>query len=162
SDGYDAIQLGYGEAKNGKSLSGHTKKAKVSPKIIKEFRGVKTDQEVAVGDSFDVSSFEVGDKVAVTGISKGKGFAGTVKRWNFNTSAKSHGGKGVVRRGGSIGSMYPQKVFKGKKMPGRMGHDQVTTKNLTIELIDKENNLLGIRGAVPGPRKGNVFVKGTA
>ena len=98
--------------------------------------------------------------MAVTGISKGKGFAGTVKRWNFQESRNTHGFKGNIRRVGSIGSMYPQKVFKGKRMPGRMGHDQVTVKNLVIAYIDKENNILGVKGAVPGPKKGIVTVEG--
>ena len=107
-----------------------------------------------------MEAFELGDKVAVTGTSKGKGFAGTVKRWNFEESRNTHGFKGNIRRVGSIGSMYPQKVFKGKKMPGRMGHDKVTVKNLTVAYLDKENNLIGLKGAVPGPNKGIVTVEG--
>jgi hypothetical protein len=96
--------------------------------------------------------------VHATGISKGKGFAGTVKRHNFNTSKKTHGGNGDVRRVGSIGSMYPQKVFKGKRMPGRMGHDQVTVKNLRIAYISLEDNLIGGKGAVPWPKKGLIVL----
>jgi large subunit ribosomal protein L3 len=98
--------------------------------------------------------------VAVTGTSKGKGYAGTVKRHNFNESRNTHGFKGDIRKVGSIGSMYPQKVWKGKKMPGRMGHDQVTVKNLTVAYIDAANNLIGLKGAVPGPNKGIVSVEG--
>ena len=126
---------------------------------MKEFRTDST-LEFKLGDTLTVESFELGDKVAVTGISKGKGFAGTVKRWNFQESRNTHGFKGNIRRVGSIGSMYPQKVFKGKRMPGRMGHDQVTVKNLVIAYIDKENNILGVKGAVPGPKKGIVTVEG--
>jgi len=157
-DGYNALQLGYGEAKHtNKPQKGHLKKAKINPIITKEFR---TDEEVAVGDSFNVTIFEEGDKVSVTGVSKGKGFAGTVKKYNFHTSASTHGGNGVVRRLGSIGSMYPQNIWKGKKMPSQMGGNQVTTKGLSVALIDEENNILGIRGAVPGPRKSFVMVRG--
>ena len=112
------------------------------------------------GDVLTVESFNIGDKVTITGTSKGKGFAGTVKRWNFNESRNTHGFKGDIRKVGSIGSMYPQKVFKGKRMPGRMGHDQVTVKNLVVAYIDAENNLLGLKGAVPGPKKGIVSVEG--
>jgi len=162
SDGYNAVQLGYGQGKNlSKSVSGHVKKASenITPKVLREFRTTDAP-EVKLGDTLTVENFEVGDRVAVTGISKGKGFAGTVKRWNFNESRNTHGFKGNIRRVGSIGSMYPQKVFKGKKMPGRMGHDQVTVKNLSVAYIDKENNLIGLKGAVPGPKKGIVTVEG--
>ena len=163
SDGYNAVQLGFGEGKNlSKSVSGHVKKAgeKVSPKVLKEFRVEELPEEIKSGDTLTVENFELGDKVTVTGTSKGKGFAGTVKRWNFNESRNTHGFKGNIRRVGSIGSMYPQKVFKGKRMPGRMGHDQVTVKNLVVAYIDKDNNLLGVKGAVPGPNKGIVTVEG--
>ena len=162
TDGYNAVQVAYGEGKNlSKAVAGHTKSAKVTPKYIREFR-VNELPELKVGDTIDVNAFELGDLVQATGTSKGKGFAGTVKRHNFNTSASSHGGNGVVRRVGSIGSMYPQKVFKGKKMPGRMGHDQVTVKNLAVAYIDAETNLIGLKGAVPGPRKGLVVIGGNA
>lgn len=162
SDGYNAVQLGYGQGKNlSKSVSGHVKKAgeNINPKVLKEFRTVETPN-VKLGDEITVENFNLGDKVAVTGISKGKGFAGTVKRWNFNESRNTHGFKGNIRRVGSIGSMYPQKVFKGKKMPGRMGYDQVTVKNLVVAYIDKANNLIGLKGAVPGPKKGIVTIEG--
>ena len=157
-DGYNAVQMGYGEAKKtNKPQVNHLKNSKVSPMILEEFR---TEDEVAVGDSFNVSVFEEGDKVKVTGTSKGKGFAGTVKKYNFRTSASTHGGNGVVRRLGSIGSMYPQNVWKGKKMPSQMGAKQVTTRGLSVVLIDEENNVIGIKGAVPGPRKSFVTIKG--
>ena len=161
-DGYNAVQLGFGQGKNlSKSVSGHVKKAgeNLSPKVLKEFR-TEGEPEVKIGDILTVGSFNLGDKVTVIGTSKGKGYAGTVKRWNFNESRNTHGFKGNIRRVGSIGSMYPQKVFKGKKMPGRMGHDQVTVKNLEVAYIDKENNLIGLKGAVPGPKKGIVTVEG--
>ena len=162
SDGYNAVQLGYGQGKNlSKAVSGHVKKAgeDLSPKVLKEFR-TKDTPEAKTGDTLTVEQFNLGDKVTVTGTSKGKGFAGTVKRWNFIESRNTHGFKGNIRRVGSIGSMYPQKVWKGKKMPGRMGHDKVTVKNLVVAYIDKENNLLGVKGAVPGPRKGIVTIEG--
>ena len=162
TDGYNAVQLGYGQGKNlSKSVSGHVKKAgeNINPKVLKEFR-MENLPEVKLGDTVTVENFNLGDKVSVTGISKGKGFAGTVKRWNFNESRNTHGFKGDIRKVGSIGSMYPQKVWKGKRMPGRMGHDQITVKNLVVAYIDKENTLLGLKGAVPGPKKGIVTVEG--
>lgn len=162
SDGYNAVQLGYGQGKNlSKSVSGHVKATGVTPKVLREFR-TKETPELKIGDKVSVENFKLGDKVTVTGISKGKGFAGTVKRWNFNESRNTHGFKGNIRRVGSIGSMYPQKVFKGKRMPGRMGHDQVTVKNLVVAYIDADRNLIGLKGAVPGPKKGIVTVEGEA
>jgi len=162
-DGYNAVQVAMGEGKNlSKAVAGHVKSSKISPKYIREFRVDELPTDLTVGGSIDVSAFELGDKVQATGTSKGKGFAGTVKRHNFKTSASSHGGNGVVRKGGSIGSMYPQKVFKGKRMAGRMGHDQVTVKNLEVAYIDLTNNLIGLKGAVPGPRKGLIVVNGFA
>ncbi len=163
TDGYNAVQVGYGQGKNlSKSVSGHVKKAgeNINPKILKEFRIEAIPEEMKLGDQLTVESFKIGDKVTVVGTSKGKGYAGTVKRHNFNESRNTHGFKGNIRRVGSIGSMYPQKVLKGKKMPGRMGHDQVTVKNLVVAYIDVENNLIGLKGAVPGPRKGIVSVEG--
>ena len=136
-------------------MAGHVKSAKVSPKYIREFRVEELPADLSVGGTIDVSAFALGDHVSATGTSKGKGFAGTVKRHNFNTSKSTHGGNGNVRKPGSIGSMYPQKVFKGKRMAGRMGHDQVTVKNLEVAYVDLANNLIGLKGAVPGPRKGS-------
>ena len=161
SDGYNAVQVGYGQARSlRKSVAGHVKKAgeNVSPKVLKEFRIDEIPEGMKLGDTLTVENFNLGDKVAVTGTSKGKGYAGTVKRWNFNESRNTHGFKGNIRRVGSIGSMYPQKVFKGKKMPGRMGHEQVTVKNLEVAYIDAANNLIGLKGAVPGPKKGVVWL----
>jgi large subunit ribosomal protein L3 len=160
-EGYNAVQFAYGEGKNiSKSVAGHVKAAKVTPKVLREVRMIEIPQEVTVGSQNDVSIFVVGETVDVTGVSKGKGFAGNVKRHNFNTSKKTHGGNGYVRKPGSIGSMYPQKVFKGKRMAGRMGNERVTVKNLTVALVDAENNLIGLKGAVPGPRRGVVSIGG--
>jgi len=163
TDGYNAVQMGYGSGKNlSKSVAGHTKKAgeSNSPKVLREFRVEEIPEGMKLGDKLTVESFKLGDKVKVTGTSKGKGFAGTVKRHNFIESRNTHGFKGNIRRVGSIGSMYPQKVWKGKKMPGRMGHEQVTVKNLVVAYIDAEKNLIGLKGAVPGPKKGLVSVEG--
>ena len=163
SDGYSAVQLAYGQGKNlSKAVSGHVKKSgtDINPKFIREFRVETIPAEVTLGSQIDVNNFAIGDKVQVTGTSKGKGFAGTVKRHNFQESRNTHGFKGDIRKVGSIGSMYPQKVFKGKRMPGRMGHDRVTVKNLVVSYIDAEHNLIGLKGAVPGQNKGLVMVEG--
>lgn len=158
-DGYDAVQLGFGSGKNlSNAVAGHVKAAKVTPKYIREFRNVELNDDVQIGAQLDVTNFEVGDHIDVTGTSKGKGFAGNVKRHNFNTSKSTHGGNGNVRKPGSIGSMYPQKVFKGKRMAGHMGAEQVTVKNLIVALVDKENNLIGVKGAIPGPRRSLVVL----
>ncbi len=162
-DGYNAVQVGFEEGKNlSKAVAGHVKASTITPKYIREFRVDELPEEALVGNTIDVTSFQIGDLVDATGTSKGKGFAGTIKRHNFNRHKKSHGGKGNTRKPGSIGSMYPQKVFKGKRMAGRMGHDQVTVKNLVVSYIDVENNLIGLRGAVPGPKKGLIVIGGKA
>ncbi|MDR1970204.1 MAG: 50S ribosomal protein L3 [Candidatus Nomurabacteria bacterium] len=159
-DGYSAVQIGYGEGKNlSNAVTGHVKAAKVTPKVIREVR-IEDMGEYKVGDKLEADIFNLGDIVDVTGTSKGKGWAGTIKRHNFTRHKKTHGGKGNTRKPGSIGSMYPQKVLKGKKMAGQMGHERVTVKNLVIAHIDNENNLIGIKGAVPGPRKGIVVISG--
>lgn len=163
SDGYNAVQVAYGEGKNlSKAVVGHTSPAKVTPKHIREIRVAELPEGLSVGSTIDVTTFNLGDIVDATGTSKGKGFAGTVKRHNFNTSKSTHGGNGNVRKPGSIGSMYPQKVFKGKKMAGRMGHDRVTVKNLEVAYVDAVNNLIGLKGAVPGPKKGLIIIGGKA
>jgi len=159
TDGYNAVQVGFELGKNlSKAVAGHLKAADVTPKYIREFRITDTSEELTVGNTFDVTAFELGDVVDATGTSKGKGFAGTIKRHNFERHKKSHGGKGNVRKPGSIGSMYPQKVFKGKRMAGRMGHDTVTVKNLVVSYIDVENNLIGVKGAIPGPKRGLIVI----
>jgi len=163
TDGYNAVQVGFDEGKNlSKAVAGHLKAANVTPKYIREFRVEDTSEELTVGSTIDVTAFELGDVVDATGISKGKGFAGTIKRHNFERHKKTHGGKGNTRKPGSIGSMYPQKVFKGKRMAGRMGHEQVTVKNLVVSYIDADNNLIGLKGAVPGPKKGLIVIGGKA
>ena len=160
SDGYSAVQVAYGEGKNlSKAVAGHVKPAGVTPKEIREFR-LDDLGEVKVGDSFNVEQFELGDSVDATGISKGKGFAGTIKRHNFKRHRKTHGGKGNTRKPGSIGSMYPQKIFKGKRMAGHMGAEQVTVKNLKVAYISAADNLIGVKGAVPGPKKGLIVLGG--
>lgn len=158
-DGYDAVQVGFGRHKKpGKALVGHSKPAKVdAPRYIREFKTDDVDQ-VSVGDSFDVSIFSEGDSIKVTGISKGKGFAGTIKRHNFQRGPKTHGSRNY-RKPGSIGSMYPQKIFKGKRMAGRMGAQQVSVKNQKVAFVDKDNNLLGIIGTVPGPNRSVITVE---
>jgi len=162
TDGYNAVQVGFDSGKNlSKAVAGHVKASNITPKYIREFR-VDELEDLAVGSTIDVSAFTLGEVVDATGTSKGKGFAGTIKRHNFERHKKSHGGKGNTRKPGSIGSMYPQKVFKGKRMAGRMGHDQVTVKNLVVSYIDTENNLIGLRGAVPGPKKGLIVIGGKA
>jgi large subunit ribosomal protein L3 len=160
-DGYNALQVGFEKAKNMvKPLAGHTKNSKATPKIIREFRIDELDESMKIGEQMSADSFNVGDVVDVIGTSKGKGFAGTIKRHNFHRQRKTHGGKGNTRKPGSIGSMYPQKIFKGKKMAGQMGAERVTIKNLKIALVDMDRNLIGVTGAVPGPRKSIVLVKG--
>ena len=163
ADGYNAVQVAYGEGKNlSKAVAGHVKTAKVAPKHIREFRVDELPEDLKVGDTIDVTKFSLGDTVDATGTSKGKGFAGTVKRHNFNTSKKTHGGNGYVRKPGSIGSMYPQKIFKGKRMAGHMGHERVTVKNLEVAYVDAASNLIGLKGAVPGPKKGLIIIGGKA
>jgi len=160
NDGYQAIQLGFESTnKLGKSQLGHFNKAKATPKIVKEIR-IDEASELELGAEVTADLFAVGDMVNVTGTSKGKGFAGAIKRHNFHRQRKSHGGKGNTRKVGSIGSMYPQHVMKGKKMAGHLGNVQVTVRNLVVALVDTELNVIGVVGAVPGPRKSIVVVKG--
>jgi large subunit ribosomal protein L3 len=157
-DGYEAIQLGFEETKKpSKPQAGHSKKSNVNPKVVREFK-LAEPEELNVGDKLGVDNFEIGDKVDATGMSKGKGFAGTIKRHNFHRGRKTHGGRSY-RRPGSIGSMYPQRIFPGKKMAGHMGHERVTTKGLKIALVDKELDVIGVSGAIPGPKKGIVLLK---
>ena len=161
TDGYGAVQLGFENSKRpAKPQAGHFKPSKTTPKLTREFRITgEDDTQLTVGDHLAADSFEVGDIVKVIGISKGKGFAGTIKRHNFKLGRKTHGGRSY-RRPGSIGSMYPQRIFPGKKMAGQMGHEQVTTKNLRVAIIDADLHVIGVDGAVPGPRKGLVLIKG--
>lgn len=161
SDGYKAVQIGFEEAKEqnvAKAQQGHFKAAGAMPKVVREFRVDEITEDLKVGEKINPEVFSIGDEIDATGTSKGKGWAGTIKRHNFHRGRKTHGGRSY-RRPGSIGSMYPQKIFKGKKMAGQMGHEQVTVKNLKVALIDTENGVIGVTGAVPGPRKGIVIIK---
>jgi large subunit ribosomal protein L3 len=165
-DGYSAVQVGAETVKTnkiGKSMAGHLKAAKAQSNIIREFR-LDTDEipeDLSVGTELTAEVFSVGDTVQVTGTSKGKGFAGTIKRHNFHRQRKTHGGKGNTRKPGSIGSMYPQHIFKGTRMAGQYGAVRVTVKNLKVALVDPELKVIGVTGAVPGPRKGIVLIEGS-
>ena len=162
-DGYEAVQLGMLEEKGlrnpNKPMIGHYKASGVPPvKTLKEFR-FSGKEEIKPGDEFSVDIFQVGEKVNVVGISKGKGFAGVIKRWGFHGGKKTHGSM-FHRRPGSTGcSAYPSRVMKGKKLPGQMGNKRITVKNLIIIESDKENNLLVLRGAVPGANGGYLLIK---
>jgi large subunit ribosomal protein L3 len=161
TDGYVAVQLGAEvekEQRVNKPQQGHFKAAGMLPKIIREFRLPEITEDLKVGEKISPEVFSVGDVVDVTGDSKGKGWAGTIRRHNFHRGRKTHGGRSY-RRVGSIGSMYPQKIFKGKKMAGQLGDEQVTVQNLKIALVDTELGVIGVTGAVPGPRKGIVILK---
>jgi large subunit ribosomal protein L3 len=159
TDGYMAVQIGSGEAKKTpKAQQGHFKPAGILPKIIREFRVHEIEENIKVGEKLSADLFSIGDQVDVTGTSKGKGWAGTIKRHNFHRGRKTHGGRSY-RRPGSIGSMYPQRIFPGKKMAGHMGHEQVTIKRLNVALVDMDLGVIGVSGAVPGPRKGIVILK---
>ncbi|RJQ14592.1 50S ribosomal protein L3 [Candidatus Parcubacteria bacterium] len=156
SDGYYGVQLGFGINKRpSRPLGGQIKKSglKEVPKKLKEFRLPENKKDsFKVGDGVSVSAFAVGDKVVVSGVSKAKGFQGVMKRHGFSGGSASHGQKHSAREPGSIGATGPQRVLKGTKMAGRMGGDRVTIKNLEIVRVDEKNNLLAIRGAIPGPK----------
>ena len=150
-NGYDAIQIGFEKLKEKKIKK--TQKNKPY-RHIKEFK--VQSSKFKVNDKIDLSIFQEGDKVSISGVSKGKGFAGAVKRWGFHGRSSTHGTKHEERTIGSTGSRFPQRVTKGKKMPGRMGSRRTTIKNLKIEKIDPENNIIAVRGAVPG-RRGTIL-----
>ncbi len=167
-DGYNAVQLGFGEKKEKnirKPQKGHLEKLKINNEKLKinlrYLREFKTgDKDLKVGDVIDVSTFAVGDIIDAIGISKGRGFQGVVKRHHFKGHYKTHGTKDQVRMPGSIGATGPAHVFKGTRMPGRMGGDRVTVKNLEIIEVDKDSNMLLVKGAVPGARNGLVLIQG--
>lgn len=161
TDGYTAVQLGFGDAKHQpKPQAGHLKKAKTNSRYMAEFRlPADATEGMALGDSITVEAFSVGESITVSALSKGKGFAGTIKRHNFSRGPKTHGSHNY-RAPGSIGAGYPEHVFKGQKMGGRMGHDKVSVRNLKIALVDAKNNLIAVTGAVPGPKKGLVRLSG--
>lgn len=162
-DGYTALQLGFEKKEKNvkKTEAGHFKSAgKGVYKKVKEFR--LTEEEIAgfnLGDEIKVDMFNVGEKVKVTGFSKGRGFAGVVKRWNFGGGRATHGSK-FHRRTGSIGQcVFPGKVWKGKKMPGRFGNERVTVKGLEVVKVLAEDNIIIVKGAIPGASGGTVYIK---
>ena len=170
-DGYKAIQIGFKRIEKGKKI----KKPQMQKpfKYVREFsiqgtttaseQGSALDQQnnqYKIGDKIDISIFQTGDKVKVSGISKGKGFQGAVKRWGFAGRGASHGVKHEARTLGSVGSSFPERVIKGKKMPGRMGFERVTIKNLEIVKIDAKNNLIAMKGAIPGRRGTLLEIRG--
>lgn len=162
TDGYEAVQMGYGDLKPNrvnKPMKGHFAKGDVAPKKhLKEFR-MDDCAALNVGDIVKADVFETGDYVDVSGISKGKGFAGVIKRYNNHRLKETHGTGPVARQSGSMGACStPSRIFKGKKMPGQMGAEKVTVQNLTVVKIDAENNLIAVKGAIPGPKKGIVTI----
>ena len=162
NDGYEAVQLGFGDVKVkavNKPMTGHFKKADVAPKkVLREFR-LEDTASLNVGDILKADVFAVGDKVDVVGTSKGKGTAGAIKRWNFSRLKESHGTGPVARHAGSLGACSdPSRVYKGKKLAGHLGAERVTIQNLDVVKVDAENNLIAIKGAIPGPKKGIVMV----
>ena len=165
NDGYEAVQVGFGEAKISrvnKPQAGHFKKADVAPKkVLKEFRLADTSA-LNVGDILKADVFAVGDRVDVVGTSKGKGTAGAIKRWNFSRLKETHGSGPVARHAGSLGACSdPSRVFKGKKLAGHLGAERVTVQNLDIVKVDAENNLIAVKGAIPGPKGGIVVLADT-
>jgi len=164
SDGYTAIQVTAGEAKQNrvvKPAAGQFAKASVAAgRGLWEFRVDELPEELQVGGQITVDQFEAGQKVDVRGVSKGKGYAGTIKRWNFRGQDNTHGNSISHRVPGSIGQCQtPGRVFKGKKMSGHLGSVKVTTQNLEVVRVDNERNLLLIKGAVPGPAGGDVYIR---
>lgn len=163
TDGYEAVQIGFGDLRPklvNKPAKGRFEKFNIAPKrVLKEcrFEDISTYN---IGDIIKADVFEMGEKVDVIGTSKGKGYAGVIKRWNFRRLKETHGTGPVVRKGGSNGACSdPSRVFKGKKMAGHLGAERVTIQNLTIAKIDVENNLIAIKGAVPGPNGGTVLIR---
>jgi large subunit ribosomal protein L3 len=164
-EGYASVQLGFGDIKEKKLTkpeSGHLKKADVSmKKHLKEFR-LENSDSLNVGDELKADVFAEGDKVDVTGISRGKGYAGVIKRWNARRTPTSHGGGPVHRHAGSMGSgTDPSRIFKGKIGAGHMGVEQVTIMNLDVVKVDPALNLIAVKGAVPGPKGGIVYLRNT-
>lgn len=162
NDGYEAVQLGYGDVKVtrvNKPMKGHFDKADVAcKKELKEFR-LEDCASVNVGDILKADTFAVGDMVDVSGTSKGKGFQGTIKRHNNSRLKETHGSGPVHRHAGSMGACSsPSRIFKGKGMPGQMGNEKVTVQNLEVVKIDAENNLIALKGAIPGPKGGIVSI----
>ena len=162
NDGYDAVQVGFGDvkvSKLNKPLKGHFAKNDVAPKkTLKEFR-LEDCSAVNVGDIIKADTFAEGEIVDVKGTSKGHGTAGAIKRWNFSRLRESHGTGPNARHQGSLGACSsPSRVFKGRKMAGHYGHETVTIQNLKVAKVDNENNLIAVKGAVPGPKGGIVVI----
>ena len=161
NDGYEAVQIGYGDlkaSKVNKPMKGHFGKADVAPKkVLKEFKLADTSS-LNVGDIVKADIFAAGEFVDVVGTSKGKGTAGVIKRWNFGRLRESHGTGPVARHGGSLGVIDPARIFKGKKMAGHLGSERVTVQNLSVVKVDSENNLIAIKGSIPGPKGGIVVI----
>ena len=162
NDGYDAVQLGFDDKKvtrTNKPMKGHFDKANVAPKkVLREFR-LDDCSALNVGDIVKADVFAAGEKVDVVGTSKGKGTAGAIKRWNFSRLKESYGTGPVARHAGSLGACSdPSRVYKGKKLAGHLGAERVTIQNLDVVKVDAENNLIAIKGAIPGPKKGIVMV----
>ncbi|MCK5767488.1 MAG: 50S ribosomal protein L3 [Candidatus Atribacteria bacterium] len=146
-DGYEAVRIGF------------DKKGENRYRYQRELRGSGLNDQ-KIGDSITVKDFVMGDRLKITGNSKGKGFQGVVKRWNFAGRNATHGGKGQIRRGGSVGSMFPQRVIKGRKMPGRMGDAQISLKNVLLVKIEEDDNLLVVKGGIPGRNGTLLKIKG--
>ena len=162
TDGYEAVQVGYGDlkvSKVNKPMKGHFEKADVAPKkYLREFR-LADISALNVGDIIKADTFAEGDKVDVVGTSKGKGTAGVIKRWNFGRLKETHGTGPVHRHAGSLGACSsPSRVFKGKKLAGHLGSERVTVQNLSVVKVDAENNIIAIKGAIPGPKGGIVTI----
>lgn len=162
NDGYEAVQVGFGDVKAqrvNKAMKGHFAKNDVAPKkVLKEFR-LENIADVNVGDILKADVFATGDKIDVIGTSKGHGTAGSIKRWNFSRLRESHGTGPVARHAGSLGACStPSRVYKGKKLAGHYGVDRTTVQNLTIAKVDVENNLIAVKGAIPGPKGGIVVI----
>ena len=162
NDGYEAVQVGFGDISDkavNKPRKGHFAKAGVANKReLREFR-LADCSVLSVGDIIKADTFAVGDAIDVVGISKGKGYAGTIKRYNFGRLKETHGSGPVARHQGSLGACSdPSRVMKGKKLPGHLGAERVTVQNLEIVKIDAENNLIAIKGAIPGPKGGVVSI----
>ena len=162
NDGYNAVQLGFGDVKPqrvNKPMTKHFAKADVAPKkVLREFKFSETQYKA--GDILKADVFSTGDIIDVVGTSKGKGTAGAIKRWNFSRLKESHGTGPNARHAGSLGACSdPSRVYKGKKLAGHLGSERVTVQNLEVVKIDVENNLIAIKGAIPGPKGGIVIVK---
>ena len=162
NDGYDAVQLGFTDVKEkhtNKPQQGHFAKAGVAAKRhLKEFR-LDDCSALNVGDVVSADTFAVGDKIDVTGTTKGRGYTGAIKRWNLHMLGKTHGIGPIHRQSGSMGVIDPARIFKNKKMAGQYGNEQVTVLNLEVVKIDAEKNLIAVKGAIPGAKNGIVFIR---